>query len=148
MGVGDIVKATSGKRGIEKILQYNGTNAINHIDLVLLDWLMPDGNGAEVLKWVRSHSRDSIRFLPIVICSAFTDAELVTQGRDLGANEVIVKPVSADKIATRMLRIIDQPRPYVQSSSFFGPDRRRKTKKIAHEERRKIEPEIVREHHE
>ncbi len=144
MGVGEILRAASGKVAIEKITAHNGKNAVNSIDMVLLDWLMPGGNGEDVLKWARGHSKDSIRFVPIVVCSAYTDAELVTKSRDLGANEVMVKPVSAEKIAGRMLRIIDQPRPYVQSPGFFGPDRRRKLKKVS-VERRTLEPEIVME---
>jgi two-component system, chemotaxis family, chemotaxis protein CheY len=148
MGVGEVLRASSGKRGQEQILRHNDANSLKNIDLVLMDWLMPDGNGAELLKWIRSHSRDSIRFLPVVVCSAFTDAELVSMSRDLGANEVMVKPVSAEKIAMRMLRIIDDPRPYVQSSGFFGPDRRRKIKKIKNQERRKEKPQIVMESHE
>lgn len=144
MGVGEIIRASSGKVAIEKIKAHNGANAVNPIDMVLLDWLMPNGDGEEVLKWARSQPKDSIKFLPVVVCSAYTDAELVTKSRDLGANEVMVKPVSAEKIAGRMLRIIDQPRPYVQAPYFFGPDRRRKLKKVA-EERRKLEPEIVME---
>lgn len=148
MGVGDVLRASNGKRAQEQILNHNDAYSLKNIDLVLTDWLMPDGNGADLLKWIRNHKRDTIRFLPVIVCSAFTDAELVNMSRDLGSNEVMVKPVSAEKIAVRMLRIIDDPRPYVQSLEFFGPDRRRKIKKITGQEKRVTKPLVVRESNE
>lgn len=145
MGVGEVVRATSLETAKDRISSYNGVNSVGPIDIVLLDWLMPEGNGSELLSWMRHHKRDSIRFLPVIICSAFTDAELVHQSRDLGANEVMVKPVSAEKIAERILRIIDQPRPYLNSPGYVGPDRRRRTRKPLGPERRIHQPEMVME---
>lgn len=148
MGVGSIAIAKSVAEGKEKILDTNAVAGSQNIDVVILDWLMPDGKGVELLKWVREHKSDTIKYLPIIVCSAYVSAELVEESRDKGANEAMVKPVSADKLAKRILYVIEKPRPYVSSPGFFGPDRRRKKDKFAGEDRRKTKPDQVEVEHE
>lgn len=112
----------------EKMLQtYNiNTPQNQHIDLVMTDLFPPRNEGLELMKWIRGHSQDSLRFLPVLFCTAHTSMRVVTNGRDYGATEILMKPVSAEKLAHRLLHIIDNPRPYVKAPGFFGPDRRRR----------------------
>ena len=145
MGVGSVVRAFDLEDAKDKILSNNAIACPTNIDMVLLDWLLPGGTGGDLLKWMRKHKGPLIRFLPVVVCSAYTSTKLVFESRDSGANEVMVKPVSAEKIAKRMLHIIDNPRPYVQSPTFIGPDRRRQTLDYHGDDRRKIEPEVISE---
>lgn len=97
-----------------------------HIDLVMTDLFPPRNEGLELMQWIRGHEQDSIRFLPLLFCTAHTSLRVVTNGRDTGATEILMKPVSAEKLAGRLLHIIDHPRPYVKAPGFFGPDRRRR----------------------
>ncbi len=148
-GVGHIVHAASGNQGREMIALHNASDdPRNRIDVVLLDWLMPDGDGLELLKWIREHSKDSIRFMPAVLCSAYASEDVVTVGRDHGANEVLVKPLSAQKLASRLLYVIDKPRPFLKAPGFFGPDRRRKEESYAGDERRVSTAEDIKQYHE
>jgi len=148
MGVGKVMVAKSVQDGKEKILHSNAVSSLQNIDVVILDWLMPDGEGAELLQWVRAHKSDTIKYLPVIICSAYASTELVEKSRDKGANEAMVKPVSAEKLARRILYVIEKPRPYIANPSFFGPDRRRKTDKFTGEERRKIKASQIEVEHE
>ena len=60
-GVGNIVQASSGSEGKELITLFNADEGgRNKIDVVLMDWLMPDGDGLELLQWMRAHKKDSI----------------------------------------------------------------------------------------
>ncbi len=145
MGVGSVVIAENVAAAKEKILENNAVSSEKNIDMILLDWLMPDGTGGDVLKWMRRHKNDIIRFIPVIVCSAYTSTKLVFESRDAGANEVVVKPISAGKISKRMLHLIDHPRPYIQSANFIGPDRRRKDLAFAGEDKRKEEAEIISE---
>lgn len=86
--------------------------------------------------------------MPVIVCSAYTSEAIVSEGRDYGANEVLVKPVAAESIAKRISHVIDQPRPYIKAPDFFGPDRRRKTQKFPGEEKRIANPDEVKEFHE
>lgn len=148
-GVGNIVQAASGNEAKEMIMLFNGDDmSRNKIDVVLMDWLMPHGDGLELLKWIRSHKNDSVRFLPSVLCSAYASEDVVTVGRDNGANEVLVKPISATKLASRLLHVIDKPRPFLKAPHFFGPDRRRRGDEYKGAERRVNTEEDVKQFHE
>lgn len=148
IGIGEILKAENGRQGQMKIQTLNSTENMSNIDLVLLDWLMPEMDGKALLTWIREHKSDTIRFLPVIVCSAYTDEPLVVETRDLGANEVVVKPVSAGALAKRIQHIINKPRPFVKSKDFFGPDRRRQVKDFDGEERRKLKPQDLNHSHE
>ena len=148
IGIGEILKAENGRQGQMKIQTLNSTENMSNIDLVLLDWLMPEMDGEALLKWIREHKSDTIRFLPVIVCSAYTDEPLVVGTRDLGANEVVVKPVSAGALAKRIQHIINKPRPFVKSKDFFGPDRRRQVKEFDGDERRKLKPQDLKHSHE
>ena len=148
-GVGNIVQASSGNEAKELITLFNSDEGgRNKIDVVLMDWLMPDGDGLELLQWIRAHKKDSIRFMPSVLCSAYASEDVVTVGRDNGANEVLVKPVSAQKLASRLLHVIDKPRPFLKAPGYFGPDRRRRTEEFKGTERRVSSEEDVKQYHE
>lgn len=148
MGVGEIMTSDSMTVAKEKILSFNAVQSARNLDVIVLDWLMPDGTGLELLQWIRNHRSDTIRYLPVIVCSAYASADLVAQSRDNGVNEVMVKPVSAEKMSKRILYVIEKPRPYIKTASFFGPDRRRKMEKFVGSERRVLKPEEIAEHHE
>jgi two-component system chemotaxis response regulator CheY len=101
-----------------------------------------------LIKWIRNHNNDKVKFLPVVLVSAFTSEDVVKASRDMGANEALVKPVSGEKLAKRILSVIDLPRPYIKSPDYFGPDRRRKDLPWKKEERRIMTPEKVKVSHE
>lgn len=122
----------------QKILDtYNiNTPQNQHVDLVMTDLFPPRDEGLELMQWIRAHEEDGVRFVPLLFCTAHTSKRIVTQGRDFGATEILVKPVSAEKLAQRLLHIIDNPRPYVKAPGFFGPDRRRKDIQYLERDRR------------
>lgn len=148
MGVGKVLVSPNITAAKERILSLNAVESSQNIDVLILDWLMPEGMGIELLDWIRAHRSDTIKFLPVIICSAYASAELVTESRDHGANEAMVKPVSADKLAKRVLYVIEKPRPFISAPEFFGPDRRRKVEKFAGPDRRTAKPDEIEEEHE
>ena len=50
----------------------------------------------------------------------------VAQARDTGATEFLVKPFSANDLARRIAYVINKPRDFIETSDYFGPDRRRR----------------------
>jgi len=148
MGVGRILTADNGERAIDHLQTYNSFENGSSIDVVLMDWLMPTMSGKELLDWIRKNKKETIHFLPVIVCSAYTSGALVRESRDMGANEVIVKPFSASEIARRIQYVINHPRPFVKSKTFFGPDRRRQNKHFDHEDRRKAKPQDMKANYE
>ena len=145
-GVGEILACANAKEAIDllTILQASKKSKyLTSVDIVLTDWLMPKGNGEELLRWIRSSERDNIRFLPIIVISGYTTQYIATKARDLGANETLVKPISGTSLAARICSVIDNPRPFVKSPGYFGPDRRRQELPFDGAERRVMEMEIV-----
>jgi DNA-binding response OmpR family regulator len=49
----------------------------------------------------------------------------VTVARDAGVTEFLAKPISAKALYQRILNVVVNPRPFVKTKSYFGPDRRR-----------------------
>lgn len=148
MGVGKATAAKGVADARERILKQNAVPSIENIDVVIVDWLMPDGNGSDLLGWIRAHKTDTIKYLPVIMCSAYASQEMVEKSRNNGVNEILVKPVSAEKLARRILYVIDRPRPYVSNEDFFGPDRRRQSKSFTGIDKRKMQTEDLEEEHE
>lgn len=148
MGVGSIIVASSFVEARQVISRCNAFSSTDNIDVIMTDWLTPDGEGNDFIKWLRENRADSIKYLPVIVCSAFADRELVEHSRDSGANEVLVKPVSAEKIAQRILYVIDKPRAYVQAPEFFGPERRRQEKQFNGTDKRMMRQEDIEVEHE
>ncbi|MCG8352254.1 MAG: response regulator [Chloroflexales bacterium] len=66
-------------------------------DVVVLDVMMPEMDGWEVLQRLRANA--SNRDLPIIVCSVFDDPELA---RSLEASLVLPKPIGRDDILTAL----------------------------------------------
>lgn len=150
LGVNDITVCEDGQEAKEKIqiLGASKSSDSKMPDIILTDWMMPEMDGEKLLTWIRGHENEKIKFAPVVVVSAFTDKETIIAARDAGANEVLVKPVSGTKLANRILNIINHPRPFIKSSDFFGPDRRRKDQKFKGDEKRVANAEEVKVNHE
>jgi len=145
LGVGKVLQAESGEEAMA-MLEISAQMAVDtkDIDIVFADHLMAPMDGLELLKFVREHESDKIRFLPYVMMSGEADERAVTLARDGGVTEYLAKPMSVNNVATRLLAIIDRPRPFVRAPNYFGPDRRRQTLSYDGADRRLTRPEEVR----
>jgi CheY-like chemotaxis protein len=74
-------------------------------DIILLDITMPDVDGYEVCKELKSDSRT--QNIPVIFVSARTDAEDEQRGLSLGAVDYITKPFNPDIVKTRIRTQLD-----------------------------------------
>ncbi len=131
VGVGKIVNADSYAQAIKMIdppegIEDMGTDFDINIDIVLIDWLLGDGeSGLDLLKWIRSHKSEMVKYLPVIMLSGYSEKDNIEKARDAGANEFLTKPISISRLLNRILRVVETPRPFIASDVFFGPDRRR-----------------------
>ena len=96
------------------------------IDIVITDYQMEVLDGIEFVKLVRNSSDSPNRYVPIIMLTAHSERSRVIQSRDAGANEFCCKPVTAQELYRKVVAIVDYPRPFIKTSSYFGPDRRRR----------------------
>lgn len=75
-------------------------------DLVLLDVMLPDGNGFGILACMRTDPR--LALLPVIMLTALTGAEDIQRGLDLGADGYITKPYSKDLLIDTIRQVLRQ----------------------------------------
>jgi len=98
----------------------------DNIDIVICDYMMDVLDGIDFIKLVRQSQDSGNRTIPIIMLTAHSEKSKVEGARDAGANEVCCKPVTAKELFRKIVAIVDQPRPFIKTNSYFGPDRRRK----------------------
>ena len=94
-------------------------------DLVLLDLVLPDADGIELMETIPELAR-----LPVVFISAYGRDETVARALAAGADDYIVKPFSPTELTARVgaaLRRAARPEPYVFGALAIDRDGRRVT---------------------
>ena len=77
-------------------------------DLLLIDWMLPDGTGADVLNWVRGNLGWDI---PALVVTARDDEETVVIALQAGADDYVVKPPKALELLARVAALARRSRP-------------------------------------
>jgi len=131
-GVTQILEADSGERAWAVLRESNP-------DVIILDWVMEGMSGVELIRMIRTNPQAPNPFVPVIMLTGHTSLEYVRQARDAGSNEFIVKPVSVKTMMSRLVAVIEHPRPYVRTVSFFGPCRRRRNTNEYHGPERRSE---------
>lgn len=96
-------------------------------DLVITDWIMPVFDGLELTRAIRNPESCSSPYTPIIMMTGYCERSRVTVARDAGVTEFLAKPISAKDLYLRINNCIVNPRQFVRTQTFFGPDRRRFT---------------------
>jgi two-component system sensor histidine kinase/response regulator len=69
-------------------------------DLILLDIIMPDMDGFETCRLLKSHEKT--RHIPIIFLTAMTDTENIIKGFELGAEDYVTKPFNTPEVLSRI----------------------------------------------
>jgi two-component system chemotaxis response regulator CheY len=95
-------------------------------DLAIVDFRMDPMDGVEFTRKVRSDPESPNPYLPIIMLTGYADKVRVLEARDAGITEIVAKPVTAKALFARLNAAILNPRPFIRTETYFGPDRRRK----------------------
>ena len=92
--------------GFEVLVAFNGRQALDRVredlpDLVLLDVMMPDMDGFEVLRMLREFSD-----VPVIMLTARSMEEDIVHGLELGADDYITKPFSPRVLVSRVRAVL------------------------------------------
>jgi len=134
--------------GHKPVLAENGVVALeqlerHEVDLVLLDLMMPELDGYEVL--ARIKKSEKTKTIPVIIVSAVSDLEGVERCVNAGAKDYIIKPFNqvlvSSKISTWLNKERPRPEPVFEGSGSESPDSpdiKEKLFKLSKELERKI----------
>jgi len=99
--IADITLAYLSRAGYETVLAETGEQALSlfkgGFDLVILDLMLPDMDGEEICRHIRSLSE-----IPIIMVTAKSDEDDRVAGLGLGADDYVVKPFSPRELMARV----------------------------------------------
>ncbi len=91
----EVFLASSGQEAIDKV------ESGNVLDLIILDIMLPDLDGFEVLKEIRENNKT--KKVPVIIMSNLGQPEDIKHGKDLGASDHLIKSdFSLDEVAKKI----------------------------------------------
>lgn len=144
--VAEILKAA----GVRRIREAgDGLDALKifqtqEIDIVFTDLMMHPVDGLAFIRWIRTSSASPNPYVPIIMMTGHATQRTLTAARMAGVTEFLAKPLTARGVMHRINEIVNNPRPFVRASEYFGPCRRRR---IDHEfsgvERRGGQPDEI-----
>ncbi len=99
----DAEKAADGRTGLE--LAESG-----RFDLVILDIMLPQLSGIEVLRRLRRHDNPAVADTPVILLTARDSVTDKVSGLDMGANDYVTKPFEIEELLARIRVILRQRR--------------------------------------
>jgi adenylate cyclase len=118
-GWADVATAENGREALYKIAQ-------QRFDLVLLDIMMPDVNGYEVLKQLKSDP--ATRGIPVLMISALSEFESVVRCIELGAEDYLPKPFNPALLRARVAACLEKKRLHDQELSYLEEIERQRSR--------------------
>jgi CheY-like chemotaxis protein len=95
-----------------------------HFDLLICDALLPDMGAVELIRWIRRQPSMTLKYIPIVVLTGYTQYSKVVQMRDSGANIVVRKPVAPNILFDHIAWSARSDRPFIETDTYIGPCRR------------------------
>ena len=89
-----VFEAENGKEAVELMAK----SPSGHFDLIVMDIQMPEMNGYEATKRIRSMDREDAKKIPIIALSANDTEEDIRLSKEYGMNDHMVKPFNIPKL--------------------------------------------------
>ena len=95
IGYDDIAEAADGK------LAYDYLKANPDIELVLMDWNMPNMTGIESLKAIKADA--AIKHIPVIMVTSESEKSRIIEAIQAGAANYVVKPFQGDTLKEKIV---------------------------------------------
>lgn len=115
----DVATAENGREALDRIAQ-------DRFDLILLDIMMPEMNGYEVLKHLKSDP--ATRDIPVLMISALSEFESVVRCIELGAEDYLPKPFNPALLRARVGACLEKKRLHDQEKSYIEEIKRQRAR--------------------
>src|SRR6202167_1665463 len=115
----DLIRSNLAVRGFDTVVSVDGLRALNLLeteepDIVLLDLMLPEGDGFELCQLIRERSSVAI----IVVSARGGERDKVT-ALNMGADDYLTKPFSIEELLARIAATLRRTRP--AAASDFQP---------------------------
>jgi two-component system chemotaxis response regulator CheY len=119
IGVKHVYEANDGAEALQVMRN-------NPIDIIMSDLAMQPLDGIDFVRLLRNSPDSPNPMAPVIMITGHSTQKRVQEARDVGVNEFLSKPVTARGVLERIAQVVDNPRAFVRTGSYFGPDRRRR----------------------
>jgi two-component system chemotaxis response regulator CheY len=108
----ELLEAEDGLAGLKVLEEHSGgtpmgalhSSGTPDIDLILLDWEMPNMNGYEFLKTVKMDSR--YRSIPVIMLTSVSQKERMIEAISSGAEQYLTKPFTSETLLTKIVQVL------------------------------------------
>ena len=109
------------KQNYQIKFSYDGESAIQEIehwlpDLILLDWMLPNISGIEVLKRIKR--KDNLKNIPIIMLTAKGQEDDKIRGFELGVEDYVTKPFLPSEILARIKSLLKRTKAREENDSL------------------------------
>ncbi|MBS3849446.1 response regulator [Devosia sp. BSSL-BM10] len=101
LGVTDITEADNGAEAILALMTAP-------FDFMVMDWYMPDISGAGLMRVLRDIRFGAPSNTPVILMTGYASRDNVALARELGVNEVLVKPFTTTQLGIAVGRVLGQ----------------------------------------
>ena len=105
-------------------------------DLCIFDWSTGPVDAITFIKNVRADKCDQRSQIQLIMMMGNANTRRVIEARNAGVDEFLVKPISLRALHGRLMSLVDNPRVFVRTPTYTGPDRRRHNRPFAGPDRR------------
>ncbi|MDB5416731.1 MAG: chemotaxis protein CheYIII [Phenylobacterium sp.] len=119
IGVKELYEANDGAEGLQAMRNFP-------VDVVMTDLSMQPLDGIDFVRLLRNSPDSPNPMAPVIMITGHSTMQRVAEARDAGVNEFLAKPLTARGVIERLSQVVENPRPYVRTQNYFGPDRRRR----------------------
>jgi DNA-binding response OmpR family regulator len=129
LGFGAIYLARNGEEAMRTLRE-------KPVDIIVTEWDIGPTSGLEFINQVRTGQIGINRMTPVIMLTGKAQRKYVESARDVGMTEFVVKPFTVRTLCDRIILVVENPRNFILSPGYCGPDRRRKGDKREKDERR------------
>ena len=119
VGVSNIFDANDGAEALQVLRRQD-------IDLVMTDLQMEPVDGIDFVRLLRNSPDSPCPMVPVIMITGHSTMRRVAEARDVGVTEFLSKPITARGVLQRIGLVVNQPRAFIRTEDYFGPDRRRR----------------------
>ncbi len=143
-----LLKSSLDGFGVRRVMMaHDGNQAFDMFkdewaDLAIVDWNMKPTNGIEFVRLLRNSPESPNPYVPVLMLTGHADMDRIAEARDAGMTEILSKPISPKILHQRIEAVFSNPRTFIRSRNYFGPDRRRRGSGYLGNERRSTADDI------